>query len=131
MHKKTNEEGFNVISKTALLFSFSISHQNKITLFLKPGFINCLIDIFTLNFSYNYRTKTAWFKLLANDPYIILVIAKVSHLAEDVSVLQGLTQTSKWRKHTDVFINKLYYLKFFCNVIFLQYIISIKISKLA
>lgn len=96
MHKKSNEEGFNVTSKTALLFSFSISHQNKITLFLKPGFINCLIVIFTLNFSYNYRTKTAWFKLLANDPDIILVIAKFRHLAEDASVLQGLIQTFKW-----------------------------------
>lgn len=36
-----------------------------------------LIDIFALNFLYNYRTKTAWLKLLANDPSIILVIASL------------------------------------------------------
>lgn len=42
---------------------------------LKPSFINCLIDIFTLNLLFNYRSKTAWFKLLTNDPCIILVIA--------------------------------------------------------
>lgn len=42
---------------------------------MKSSFINCLIGNFTLNLLFNYKTKTAWFKLLANDPYIILVIA--------------------------------------------------------
>lgn len=49
--------------------------RTKSAYVLDPSFINCLIDIFTLNLLFNYRTNIAWFKLLANDPHIILVIA--------------------------------------------------------
>jgi hypothetical protein len=70
--KKRIKEVLAYFKKQLCYFTFPI--MIKTAYVLKPDF-NCLIDIFTLNFSHNYRTKIAWFKLLANDPYITSIIA--------------------------------------------------------